>query len=127
MVCIFGLTVDSHYCSRASTTLPSWKYIPCGLMGMLDNGVTGDFGLLATQASVSDTDASAEKPKNQKKREWLKVRDVAVAVAERIRAFEVREVVGQAGMDRDAGAAEEWGRMDVGDVQRGAGAEGCRH
>ena len=42
-------------------------------MGMLDNGVTGDFGLLATQASVSDTDASAEKPKNQKKREWLKV------------------------------------------------------
>ena len=42
-------------------------------MGMLDNGVTNDFGLLATQASVSDTDASAEKPKNQKKREWLKV------------------------------------------------------
>ena len=44
------------------------------------------------------------------------IRDAAVAVAERIRAFEVREVVGQAGMDRDAGAAEEWGRMDVGDT-----------
>ena len=40
---------------------------------MLDHGVAGDFALLATPASVSGTDASAEKPKNQKKREWLKV------------------------------------------------------
>ena len=55
------------------------------------------------------------------------IRDFAVAVAQRIRAFEVREVIGQAGMDRDAGATEEWGRMDVGDVQQGAGAEGCRY
>ena len=40
---------------------------------MLDNGLTADFAMLSAPASVSSTQASREKPKDQKKREWLKV------------------------------------------------------
>ena len=40
---------------------------------MLDSGVATDFAMLATAPAPSGGTVSAEKPKDQKKREWLKV------------------------------------------------------
>ena len=67
------LTVDWHLCSRASGQYSHWAaYSHRSPAMVLDNGMADDFALIAGPASVSGT-ASAEKAKDQKKREWLKV------------------------------------------------------
>ena len=62
---------------HGSTSLPIRKYNPCGFsrqsLAMLDPSLSSDFDIMSAPASQPGAPASAEKPKEQKKWEWLKV------------------------------------------------------